>query len=129
MKKKGVVKKGRKEKDFSKKKILAAIKDSGGITSNIADKLHCEWHTANKYVNRYAETKLAFNNECESLLDNAENVLYNLVAGGDFSAVKFLLSTKGKKRGYVEKSELETSQNIVVTKGISIEDWIKEKIK
>ena len=43
----------------------------------------------------------------ESMLDTAESELMKLVRSGDFKAVKFLLQTKGRSRGYGEKLQIE----------------------
>ncbi|MDR1582910.1 MAG: hypothetical protein LBS55_06560 [Prevotellaceae bacterium] len=88
-----------------------AIKDSGGIVSNISEKLKCDWHTANKYINMYEETKLAIVAESESLLDNAEMALHNLISQGDAMMIRYYLSTKGKKRGYGEERKIDHTSN------------------
>jgi len=92
-----------REQRFTKSKILKAIEGSGGIISNIASNLCCDWHTANKYANMYNETILALESESETLIDNAENAMHNLISSGDGMMIRYYLSTKGKKRGYVEK--------------------------
>jgi hypothetical protein len=108
-------KKGRPKKKngsrFAKGKILKAIKDSGGIISNIAEKLRCDWHTANKYANLYEETRLALEAETEAMIDNAENALHNLISAGDGFMIRYYLSTKGKRRGYVERVEKDITTN------------------
>ena len=46
---------------FDKEQVLAAIKGSMGIISKIAHNLDgCAWGTANKYVNRWAETRAVY---------------------------------------------------------------------
>lgn len=57
----------------------------------------------------------AFKQEVESIdesyIDLAETQLRMAVSRGDMNAVFFLLKTKGKSRGYVEKVEQEVSVN------------------
>ena len=113
-----MVKKGRKKETqrrtsrFTKIKVLKAIEGSGGIISNIAQNLKCDWHIAKKYVEFYPETKLALEAESEGLLDNAENALHNLISGGDGMMIRYYLSTKGRKRGYTERQEIDLNNNI-----------------
>lgn len=47
----------------------------------------------------------------ESFIDLAESQLRIAVGRGDLQAVFFLLKTKGKSRGYVEKTEHDVSIN------------------
>ena len=91
---------------FKESDILKAIKDSRGIMRTIAMKLGCEWHTAEKYVNMYESTKQAYLSEEEFFLDDAESVLKNKMEENDLAAAKYLLSTKGKRRGYTERQEI-----------------------
>ena len=41
------------------------------------------------------------------MLDLAEDRLEQAVNRGDFRAIKYVLSTKGKSRGYTERAEIE----------------------
>jgi predicted transcriptional regulator len=50
-------------KDYDIPTIKKAIEQSGGLFTNIARALNCEWHTAKKYVEMYEETRQAYNNE------------------------------------------------------------------
>jgi hypothetical protein len=46
------------------------------------------------------------------LLDTAEVKLEAAVEAGDLSAIKYVLSTLGKDRGYVQKQEVETNGHL-----------------
>jgi len=103
----------RRTSRFTKIKVLKAIEGSGGIITNIAQNLNCDWHTARKYANKYEEAKLLLESESEGLLDNAENAMHNLISSGDVTMIKYYLSTKGRKRGYTERQEIDLTNNIV----------------
>ena len=96
----------------TEEEVLAAIKGSGGIMTNIAIKLDVTWHTAAKLINQWESTKQALNDEDETILDVAETQLINQVRAGEQSMIKFLLKTKGRKRGYVEERKVEHSGNV-----------------
>lgn len=91
---------------FSNEQFLAAIPGSGGLFTAIAKRVGCQWHTAKKRVLASPSLVQAWQDECETILDMAEGQLYGLVKGGDIGAIKFILATKGKHRGYVERQEV-----------------------
>ncbi len=94
--------------DFTKEQVLGAIKGSMGIVSKIAHALGgCDWHTAQRYVQRWAETRAAYADESERALDLSESMLLKAVNAGDGPMIRFHLATKGKNRGYVERTELD----------------------
>lgn len=99
---------------YTPKTILKAINGSGGIVSTIAKKLGCSWSTAQKYVTLWEETRKAYKDEGELVLDLAEGTLITAIQGGDVQSAKWMLSTKGKMRGYNEKIEMEHSGGIDV---------------
>ena len=91
---------------MDQKDIIEAIKYSGGIMSNIARRLGVNWHTADTWVKQYDETKQALQDESEAILDLAESTLFRSIKDGNSQDAKWLLSTKGKNRGYNERQEI-----------------------
>lgn len=104
---------------ISKRKILAAIPDSGGILTIIAGRLDCSWSTAQRAIESYPETKQAYTDEQERILDLAESKLYDSIQKGESQDIKWFLAKKGKRRGYVDSVENkhEGQVEIVVTYG------------
>lgn len=98
-----------KEYDYDITTLKKAIEDSGGIMTTIAERLGCEWHTAKKYIEQYEETKQAYEAESESVIDLAESKLIENIQANDNTAILFYLKTKGKKRGYIERKEVDLS--------------------
>lgn len=98
------------------------IKGSGGIVSTIAAKVGCEWNTAEKWIKNNASLKALYDAECETVLDVAESVVYGNVQAAaklqadarkvntavivDSADAKWLLTKKGKRRGYGEESDV-----------------------
>jgi hypothetical protein len=52
-------------------------------------------------------------------LDLAESKLHEEILGGNTAAIIFFLKTKGKKRGYVERQEVESVQRQPDLSGLS----------
>ena len=59
-----------------------------------------------------------YKQEIESIsdyvLDFVEGKLHCLIKNGDTAATLFYMKTKGKKRGYIERSEVDMSGNVGV---------------
>ena len=91
---------------YNKETVLEAIKDSRGIVSRISKKLDCEWHTAKKYIEKWEITKTHYDNENQKILDVAEDRLIGAIDIGEQWDIKFMLATKGRNRGYVERQEI-----------------------
>ena len=90
---------GRK-RNYKKQEVLDAIKDSYGIMTDIAKRLKCNWHTADEYVKKWPETMQALADESENYLDLTESACIDRIKQGDGQMIRFVLATKGKKRGY-----------------------------
>ena len=92
---------------FTKEQVLKAIDGSFGIMSQIARALGgCAWSTAEQYVNRWAETRQAYADAQEAALDFTEGQMLKQIRDGDGPMIRFHLMTKGKKRGYVQRTEM-----------------------
>ena len=55
--------------------VLKAIKNTGGIKSQIAENLKVERHTVDSYLNRWVTARRAWADECKQNKDNAESVV------------------------------------------------------
>lgn len=97
---------GESSKGYTKARVLKAIKGSAGIRSTIAVRLGCCWNTADKLSKKWPETVQAMQDEREMILDMSETTILKSVKEGDTGSAKWLLSTLGKDRGYVERQEL-----------------------
>jgi hypothetical protein len=86
--------------------VTAAIDGSSGIVSHVAKRLKCDWTTAKRYIENWASTRHQFHAELQRILDTAEEKLFVKVKAGNLIAIKYILSTKGKVRGYTERREL-----------------------
>lgn len=93
---------------LTQKKVKNSIDNSMGIRSLIAQRCGVDRSTLTKFLEKDKNQKIAdlIEEEKEKTLDIGEKQLLNLVTKGDFQAVKLLLTTRGRKRGYVEKQEI-----------------------
>lgn len=92
---------------LKKKELLEAIQGSYGIISTIAKRLHCNWHTVDDTIKLYPECMQALADENESVLDFTEGKAIERIKDGDGAMIRFMLATKGKKRGYTYEDKLE----------------------
>jgi len=92
--------------------LLKALVGSGGIKADIARRLKCTRKTVAKYIKENEELYLAWESEKQSVLDMGEAGLYALVKKKDLAAIKFLLTTQGKERGYGDTQRFDVNQNV-----------------
>ena len=118
---------GRKKKIYKKADILEAIKGSGGIVTTVALSLNCDWHTAKANIEKYDETREAFDAELETGLDLVEGKAFAQARNGDGVMIRFLLATKGKKRGYIYTEKLEDDDTAEDNKLTIVIDWGKDE--
>ncbi len=87
-------------KGYTEKKVLAAIKGSGGIITTISNRLGSDWHTAKKLTQKWELTKQAVRDERETILDMSESTVLKSIKEGNTQDAKWLLSSLAKDRGY-----------------------------
>ena len=97
---------GRK-KIVKEKELLAAIADSRGFYSVIAERLGVAWATVKSAVEESDAAQLAIRAEEEKTLDFVEGKAIARIKADDGAMIRFYLSTKGKKRGYTYEDKLE----------------------
>lgn len=85
--------------------IIAAIKKTDARLTFAAQLLKVSYRTMLRYATQPAVAD-AIKETQESELDLAEHELKKNIKRGDQRAVEFLLKTRGKHRGYVERKEV-----------------------
>jgi len=93
-------------KGYTEKKVLAAIKGSGGIITTISNRLGSDWHTAKKLTQQWQSTRDAYKDERETILDMSESTLLKSIKDGDTQSAKWMLSTLGRERGFNDRLEI-----------------------
>ena len=89
--------------------ILQALEKSLGVVTTACQKVGIGRAT----FYRWCKEDKDFNAEVQAIqdvaLDFAESMLFEQIQDGSTAATIFYLKTKGKRRGYVERQELEHS--------------------
>ena len=105
-----------------KKAVIKALEKSLGIVSTAcksADVGRTQFY-------HWYKTDIEFKKQVQEIeniaLDFAESHLHKLIQDGNPSATIFYLKTKGKKRGYIERQEVEVLEKKPLT-------WMDEVVK
>ena len=96
--------------DTKKGLMLEALEKSLGIVSTACKMVDISRQTHYAWLKADEEYKSAVNSIQDGVLDFAESHLYKLVKEGNPAATIFFLKTKGKKRGYIERQEIEVQE-------------------
>lgn len=91
---------------LNRKKVLAALDGSMGITSAIAQKCGCSRVTLWKWLKKNPKIREMIDQENEGFIDFTEHQLIKRIKDGDTTAIIYALKTKGKHRGWAERLEL-----------------------
>ena len=104
--------------------IIKAIEKAGGLIKPTARALNVSRKSVYNWIEKDPELQEAKRQAEESMLDMAEGALYTNVQEGREASIFFLLKTKGKERGYVEREEKKITGSLEVKQitGMTIED-------
>lgn len=97
----------RRDQHLTKDELAQALIDHHGLVSVAAKALGAHRDTVYKAMKRWPTLQLVRAAAAEDVNDVAEQRLFQAIERGDPWAVQFYLKTKGKARGYVERSELD----------------------
>ncbi|QDP64654.1 MAG: hypothetical protein Unbinned4585contig1001_18 [Prokaryotic dsDNA virus sp.] len=92
---------------YTEEQIKDSLIKAGGFVSIACKSLKCTRKTIYNYIDKYPQLKDVVKDIREQYLDVAEAALIKNVKDGKTTDIIFYLKTQGKKRGYVEKSELD----------------------
>lgn len=110
---------------FTKEQVLDAIKGSGAVVSTIARKLGVFRSTAERIIDMYEETKIAFQDEEKAMNDLAKTTILQSIKNGDVASAKWWSAKKNKAEGFGDEPMNVTVQNTVKS---SNEDEIKHNL-
>ncbi len=96
-------------KDPKKVAMIQALTKALGVVKMACESVGISRQTHYNWLKEDAAYKTACDNLPEVVLDFAEHHLHKLISQGNPAATIFLLKTKGKKRGYVERQEIENT--------------------
>lgn len=119
----------------------------GGILSDIAANFKVARNTVYAWCENDSEFRKALEDSRERFVDLAESNLRKLVAGvpaietdengekrfagwiekPSETAIIFTLKTRGKKRGYIERSEVEA--DVSMKGSINIRKWVEDRLQ
>ena len=92
-----------------KKAMLDALEKSLGVVTSAAKTVGVGLTTHYLWMQEDKEYKAAVDELSDVAIDFAESQLHKQIKDGNSTATIFFLKTKGKKRGYVERQEVDVS--------------------
>lgn len=113
-------------------KFKRVLKAKAGNISEVAKALKVSRSIVYLWMNEDEEFRQACDDNNESLIDFAESKLLTSINNGSDTATIFFLKTKGRNRGYVEKSEIDhTTKGESLNKGYEklTDEELEKKIK
>ena len=96
-------------KDITKKAMLDALEKSLGVVTAACKSVDIARETHYRWMREDADYKAAVEEIGDVAIDFAESQLHKQIKEGNSTATIFFLKTKGKKRGYVERQEVDVN--------------------
>jgi len=96
-----------KSRHIKKEAILSALENSLGVVTVACKSVDIPRSTYYKWLKEDEEFAKQVKDIENIALDFGESQLHKQIGLGNTSATIFFLKTKGKKRGYIERSELD----------------------
>jgi hypothetical protein len=116
--------------NFKTDQVIAKIEQNKGNVAAVARAFGVSRRTILRFADEHPTVKTALADARESMLDNAESVLYKKVLEGSTAELIFFLKTQGRTRGYVERSEISGPNGgpveLAIVKGyvdVNPDDW------
>lgn len=101
---------------IKKKQALEYLLECMGILSIAADKIGVTRRTVERWMNQDKKFAEEVEQSRERALDFVESKLFQLIRNDNPAAIFFFLKTKGKQRGYIERSEVESNVSVINVK-------------
>lgn len=99
-------------RSIKKKVLLESLEKSLGVVSTACKAAKVSRRTYYNWIESDEAFRNAVNDISEIALDFAESKLHELIKDSNVAATLFYLKTKGKARGYIERSEVSVDTNV-----------------
>jgi hypothetical protein len=100
-----------------KSKMIEALKSTLGVVTPAAEMIGLSRLSHYNWYNSDPKYKAQVDSIKDIALDFAESKLHQSIKNGSDIATIFFLKTQGKKRGYIERSEIELDGQMNITWG------------
>ena len=90
-----------------KNNLIKALEQSLGVVTTACKKVKCNRSTFYDYYNKDPKFKAQVDAIQDIALDFVESKLFEQIKDDNTTATIFYLKTKGKKRGYIERQEIQ----------------------
>ena len=110
--------------DTQKNAMLQALQSSLGVVSTACNRVGISRQTHYEWLREDAKYASSVKDLENVALDFAESKLHELILEGNVASVIFFLKTKGKVRGYVERSEIDLNPTKPDLSGLTTEELI-----
>tara|TARA_R100001163_G_C4975784_1_gene133950 strand:- start:244 stop:624 length:381 start_codon:yes stop_codon:yes gene_type:complete len=99
-----------------KKAMLKALEKTMGVVSTAATMVGINRSTHYEWLKKDSEYKQKVDDLENLMLDFAETNLHQQIQEGNTTATIFLLKTRGRKRGYIERQNIQVEADISTSK-------------
>ena len=96
---------------YTQQQVIDALVQAHGLKEPAAKALHCARHTVTRYIERFPAVKEAHEDAIQGTIDLAQAKLVALVEREDWRAIRYLLGTLGKDRGFTERQKAVAVDN------------------
>ena len=100
---------------FTAEQVCEALRETKGMVYLAAKRLGVTGATVYNYRDRYASVRAVIEEQSGEVDDVAEMTLYKAIVAGEPWAIQFRLRTKGKTRGYTERTEVTGADGGAIT--------------
>jgi len=95
--------------------MIEALEKSLGVVTTACKTVGISRQTHYEWLKEDEQYRKAVEDISDVALDFAESQLHKQIQNGEVSSTIFYLKTKGKKRGYIERQEVENSGGLTIT--------------
>ena len=95
--------------NIKKKLMIEALRKSLGIVTDACKEVGIDRTLYYRWLKEDEEFRRKVEELEDIALDFAESMLLKKIKEGDTTAIIFYMKTKGKKRGYIEKHEVDSN--------------------